>query len=1099
MAEDIQIRQVTVEFLRPGPAHNQLLSPLTRYLVICGNSMADTVTVPYEHDRFEWRLKDLRYESGDPEDRLGLLHEIGTEMGKILGSVPGLPGALTGDPRQAGPLIHLRLTLSASELALLPFEMAKVPVGPAVSSDSWLAIQTRPPVCLTRNVRTVSPEGVVWPHKPRVLFVSAHPNSVPFKEHRESLLEAIKPFRYPETDDPKESRGGAREQFGELLTILKNPTLDEVLQECRANRYTHVHILMHGDLDETSRGSYGLALRGTDDEDDDSSDVVSGERFASALTSVGEDRIHRPTVVTVASCDSGNVGSVFLPGASFAHALHQSGIPFVVASQFPLSKEGSVPFAATLYKGLLWGQNPLLLLQQLRAELHARYTATWHDWASLVVYEALPLALNEQLEKLKYHQARSAMNAALQGIDLAVQARNRDALRQLDDDVAYAVDRLPLNGHYAVECLGLRASSNKRLAQAAHTLASQEAANGGERWREPYDLLDQAVLDYDRAVRGFLVNEAHAVQRTATLHWVLVQLVSLSMVLGKDEIEGAWEAAKLCSDRYCDHPLTEERAWAHGSLAELWLVRLGAAGLSPDQRKEYSQRALHHAKELIHLYPRGDEFPITSTCRQFARYISWWNSSHFKEELDRREIRWAAPWDGEPGEPCLLETARQLVNVLQRNRRRAMGSPAPASPQSSSGPPGGGGGGGPVPGGGGPSGPEGSSAKSGAQETPVLSARAPKGKATARVKPPRRREGTFFDVDLLPAGHGDSLWIEYGDASETHRWLIDCGAQKTAKTLVRRAASLPESEKRLELFVMTHIDSDHIGGALPFFKAVQDGLRIDEVWFNGWRHLSGRLGARQGEMFSTAIQDFGIPWNAWREGGPIVVDGGELPVHELPGGMKLTLLSPGPAQLRKLAPLWMRELKRYALQPGARVDYSKFLKGTPSTSTDIDQLADTPFSSDDGVPNGTSIALLAEYGGAAVLFGADAHVPVLAESIRTLLGKRGGDRLKLDAFKVSHHASQNNLSKELLDLLDCKRYLVSTNGNYFCHPDRQAIGRIIKYGGDQPVIYFNYLSRYNEVWARPDLQEKHRYSAVYPEDEGEGTTVSILTENAAGR
>lgn len=168
----------------------------------------------------------------------------------------------------------------------------------------------------------------------------------------------------------------------------------------------------------------------------------------------------------------------------------------------------------------------------------------------------------------------------------------------------------------------------------------------------------------------------------------------------------------------------------------------------------------------------------------------------------------------------------------------------------------------------------------------------------------------------------------------------------------------------LELFVLSHIDSDHIGGALPFFKAVQQGLRFGDVWFNGWRHISGQLGARQGEMFSTAIQDFELPWNAWRAGGTIVVSGNELPTHVLPGEMKLTLLSPRPDEIAKLKPVWTRELKKYGLEPGARVDYKRFLKGTPSTSTNVDELADTPFGGDNSAPNGTSIALLAEFAGA---------------------------------------------------------------------------------------------------------------------------------------
>src|SRR3954451_22723082 len=193
MSENIQIRLVTVEFLRAGPPHNQLLSPLTQYLTVCGDAGAGVVTVPYEHAAFERRLKELRYETGEASDRLAMIHDVGVEMGKILGSVPGLPGALTVDPNRSSTLIHLRLILSASELAHLPFELAKTPVGQGATTESWLAVQTRPPICLTRNIRTVSTEGVVWPHKPRILFISSDPNFVPFDKHLEALLAAIEP------------------------------------------------------------------------------------------------------------------------------------------------------------------------------------------------------------------------------------------------------------------------------------------------------------------------------------------------------------------------------------------------------------------------------------------------------------------------------------------------------------------------------------------------------------------------------------------------------------------------------------------------------------------------------------------------------------------------------------------------------------------------------------------------------------------------------------------------------------------------------------------------------------------------------------------
>ena len=59
---------------------------------ICGDSGAGVVKVPYEHAVFERKLKELRYETGDPGNRLAMLHEVGGDMGRILGAVPGLPG-----------------------------------------------------------------------------------------------------------------------------------------------------------------------------------------------------------------------------------------------------------------------------------------------------------------------------------------------------------------------------------------------------------------------------------------------------------------------------------------------------------------------------------------------------------------------------------------------------------------------------------------------------------------------------------------------------------------------------------------------------------------------------------------------------------------------------------------------------------------------------------------------------------------------------------------------------------------------------------------------------------------------------------------------
>jgi hypothetical protein len=222
-----------------------------------------------------------------------------------------------------------------------------------------------------------------------------------------------------------------------------------------------------------------------------------------------------------------------------------------------------------------------------------------------------------------------------------------------------------------------------------------------------------------------------------------------------------------------------------------------------------------------------------------------------------------------------------------------------------------------------------------------------------------------------------------------------------------------------------------------------------------------------------------------------VLSGDELPTCTLPGGMQLTLLSPTQEKLATLASKWEKEIEALKLTPGKAEDFEQFLGKTVSKSTNVEALADAKFTADTAENNGSSITVLAEYEGRSVLLGADAHAPLLVTSIRRLLKQRGVQKLKLDAFKVPHHGSQNNLNVELMQLLDCRNYLISTNGDHFNHPDREAIGRVIKYGGTRPRLWFNYRTALNEVWETAELQQKHGYEATYPELGQQGLIVRL--------
>ena len=88
------LRPVTLEILRHGPPHNQLLSPLTHYLALCGNHGATTVHVVFEHNQLLARLRPLMYEESNRLRELQL-QETSVDMRNILEKVPGLIAALS--------------------------------------------------------------------------------------------------------------------------------------------------------------------------------------------------------------------------------------------------------------------------------------------------------------------------------------------------------------------------------------------------------------------------------------------------------------------------------------------------------------------------------------------------------------------------------------------------------------------------------------------------------------------------------------------------------------------------------------------------------------------------------------------------------------------------------------------------------------------------------------------------------------------------------------------------------------------------------------------------------------------------------------------
>ncbi|MEQ1569359.1 MAG: MBL fold metallo-hydrolase [Myxococcota bacterium] len=348
---------------------------------------------------------------------------------------------------------------------------------------------------------------------------------------------------------------------------------------------------------------------------------------------------------------------------------------------------------------------------------------------------------------------------------------------------------------------------------------------------------------------------------------------------------------------------------------------------------------------------------------------------------------------------------------------------------------------------------------------------------------------TGLRIELLPASEGDCLLITYADtaAGRNRHVLVDGGRAGTWARLRSRLETLPMNEREIELLVVTHVDRDHIEGVLSILEDANCPVTFKDIWFNGYRHLveDESYGPVQGERLTEALLK--RKWNVAFSGKAVCISAsGALPEHHLEGGLRLTVVSPNRERLAALVPKWTDECAAAGLDPAAAA-----WEGLPGDEVfgpvDVEAEASTPFKPDTTTPNGSSIGLIAEYNNKRILLAADAHADVLAGSLARF---GAGKRVKLAAWKVAHHGSAANTSRELLELVECPVYLISTSGAYFKHPNRATIARIIKYGRPSALL-FNYRSKYTSPWGDASLSQEWAYEAIYPAQDGDGVEIDL--------
>tara|TARA_B100001179_G_C18601052_1_gene410292 strand:- start:1841 stop:2899 length:1059 start_codon:yes stop_codon:yes gene_type:complete len=326
-------------------------------------------------------------------------------------------------------------------------------------------------------------------------------------------------------------------------------------------------------------------------------------------------------------------------------------------------------------------------------------------------------------------------------------------------------------------------------------------------------------------------------------------------------------------------------------------------------------------------------------------------------------------------------------------------------------------------------------------------------------------------IRLLAASYGDSILVSHSSGEGTFNLLIDGGPAKTfgigsgRQRLGPLRIALDEIKGKgqcVNLVILTHIDSDHIQGLIRAFKA--KGYLSDlakQVWLNASSNISNYLNKpeipenaislsacdspetsiSEGKTFEQLLSDL----DCWRRK---IIVAGEVITE---GPFKFTILSPTDNNLKKLNCIW---------------PYEHFSANTAGGKNDHHQsiselLENDTFSKDRSPTNGSSIAFILEVGQKKILFLGDSYACTIVESLENL-GHTKENKLVVDYVKLSHHGSSRNTSVEMLDLIECRSYLISTDGTRHGHPHKRTLARILD-AHSENIIYFNYKDAFKGI------------------------------------
>lgn len=299
-------------------------------------------------------------------------------------------------------------------------------------------------------------------------------------------------------------------------------------------------------------------------------------------------------------------------------------------------------------------------------------------------------------------------------------------------------------------------------------------------------------------------------------------------------------------------------------------------------------------------------------------------------------------------------------------------------------------------------------------------------------------------ISFLKALRGDCIHIE----SDGHHVIIDVGL-KESNAFANIVRELREKNARIDLLVISHYDSDHIGGMLD--NNINIWNMVEQIWFNAPESAlekdmkNNRLSLTMGKELQEILKSRNIKWRQ---------DLIPNTAFRICKNWSLKVLYGGKKTKPSLRGEMMSQVKS-----DWNAQFSELVKYLDDMAVDTSHV------------NASSIVLLLTDGKRKILLPGDSTPAVLSKALDDY---RQNDIIDFDLIKLPHHGSYKNITKELLSKFRCADYVISTDGRTYMHPNKKMLLKIFKWGESKEGIkwkfHFNY---YDELFGKLNITQEN--------------------------